>query len=622
MMQRVLAVIICAIAVRAHAAVPPWVRAAVPQTMPALPPSTPAVVLLDSTQFIVGGDVTTYKRRVVKVLTPAGRDSVYAAAFFRYKEGKASIRGWMIDANGKEHEFRDRDAVEASATSFELYSDVHVKMLRPPSIEVGSIFAYEIVEHDRPFETGTIWRFQETIPVQLARFELVLPPAMPYTTKWVHSAAPASNGPSWELHDIPAIADEPRMPEAASLAGWMGVQWGAPRSWSDVGRWFSELASTRLASNADITAKAQSLAEMRALARFTQLDVRYVAVEIGIGGYQPHAAADVFRNRFGDCKDKATLLRAMLRERGIASHYVIVHTTRGMVDPSFPSIASFNHVIIAIHIPRELAKPFPAAIEHPKLGTLLLFDPTSTTTPFGQLPPYLQASRGLLVTEDGGELIELPSLPPEASGLRRVAKLQLDEQGTLRGTIEETRTGSMAAVIRERLLPLGDSERVRWIESTLAHHLAHYTAKDVTIEGLEDPETPLVVRYALTASDYATRVADLLLVRPRVVGAKGEAIVPAAERKYAYVTEGPSVQTDDVEIVLPSSAALDELPKAVKVDTPHVQYASRSTFENGVLHYRRRYSMLSHVVDRDAIPALNEAFAKIGADERASAVFK
>jgi transglutaminase-like putative cysteine protease len=580
------------------------VREAAATPVPPQPSTVKAVVLLDEQALTVDGQLTTRRRRVMKILKPEGRELAYTAAYYE-KTGKVlSMRGWVLEASGKVHDVREREAAEASATSFELYSDTKVKVLQAEDANVGDVVAFETEQREKPYEDRALWRFQGTLPVLRARFSLAT--SLPYETKWVRWTPPAdAAGPSWELRDIPAIEDEPRMPSASSLAGWMGVSWDRRRTWSDVASWFAMLASTRLASTPELAAKAKELGDLRACARFAQLDVRYVAVEIGIGGYQPHHAADVFRNRFGDCKDKATLLRTMLKERGIESHYVLVHTTRGMTEPSFPTIAAFNHVIVAVR----------------ENGKLTFFDPTSTTTPYGQLPSYLQASRGLLVTDNGGELVDLPSHPPETSELRRVARMKLDEQGVLRGTIEETRTGSLAAEFRGYLQPLNAAERVRFVEQFLAHHLGNHTTSDVRIEQLEDVSVPLVIRYSIVANDYATRVADLLVVRPRVVGAKGESLIDV-KRTHAYVTEGPSLHTDDVEIAMPATAALDELPKPVELKTPHVDYTSASSFENGVLKYRRRYVMKALTVPPAEVGALNQAFAKVVADERASAVFK
>ena len=82
------------------------------------------------------------------------------------------------------------------------------------------------------------------------------------------------------------------------------------------------------------------LEKIRALAAFTQRQIRYAAIEIGIGGHQPHAAGDVLGHRYGDCKDKATLLNTMLQEIGIDSYNVMISPQRGLVRPGFPMLCS------------------------------------------------------------------------------------------------------------------------------------------------------------------------------------------------------------------------------------------------------------------------------------------
>jgi hypothetical protein len=612
----------------AFAAVPDWVRAAVPAQLPAVDADTRSIVLLDDTSLTVNnaGEIASRHRRVVKVLTPAGREDAYAAVWFDNDTKLRSLRGWSIDKSGEEYTVKEKDAVETSAADFEVYTDTKMKVLRIPA-DVGSIVAYEYERNERPYLLESTWYFQEDIPVARARFSLMLPQGWTHEVKWLNHAPVQTTGPStWEVQSVPAIADERRRPDVASLAARAGFQFIAPgakaRGWSEIAGWFNALAVPRLGSTPQLQAKARELANMRAIAKFTQRDVRYVAIEIGIGGYQPHAAADVFTKRFGDCKDKVTLLRAMLKETGVDALSVLVHTSRGATDPTYPSMRSFNHVIAAIPVSAEAAKGMRAVVDHPKLGKLLIFDPTSTLTPFGELPEYLQASRGLLVTNDGGELIELPSHAPDASQLRRTAKLQLDEQGTLSGTVEEVRSGAMAAGMRGALQELSVADRIRRIESQIGAHLTNYTTSDVAIEQLDDPERELVIRYKITAPRYAKKVADMLLVRPRVLGEKSEALVDGKKRTYAYVTDGPSLHVDEIEIKMPATLKLDELPEKVETKTAHVQYTSASTFDGGVLRYTRRYSQSAYVLPVDAVAELNKTSAAILADERASAVFK
>jgi len=121
--------------------------------------------------------------------------------------------------------------------------------------------------------------------------------------------------------------------------------------------------------------------------------------------------------------------------------------------------------------------------------------------------------------------------------------------------------------------------------------------------------------------NYAKRVADMLLVRPRVLGQKAEAVVDM-KRTYPYVTEGPSLHSDEVEIRMPAGVKLDELPAKVEIKTPAVQYASASTFTDGVLRYKRHYSLHAYTIPKESLAELNGAWKQILGDERASAVFK
>ncbi|MBI3779758.1 MAG: transglutaminase domain-containing protein, partial [candidate division NC10 bacterium] len=163
---------------------------------------------------------------------------------------------------------------------------------------------------------------------------------------------------------------------------------------------YSGLLSDRLDASTQIKEKTGSLTasknsvldKMRSVSEFVQHDIRYVAIELGIGGWQPHAASDVFQHRYGDCKDKATLMRSMLREIGVDSYHVVINTQRGSVTPDSPARHAFNHAIMAVKLPDGLTDPsLIATMQHPTLGRILFFDPTDPITPFGQIRGDLDA---------------------------------------------------------------------------------------------------------------------------------------------------------------------------------------------------------------------------------------
>src|SRR5208337_3313897 len=334
-------------------------------------------------------------------------------------------------------------------------------------------------------------------------------------------------------------------------------------TWQEMGNWYQNLTSRRRDASAEIKQKVTALTasaatpldKMRALAQFVQHDIRYVAIELGIGGWQPHPAADVFVHRYGDCKDKATLMSSMLHEIGVDSYYVVINAERGSVTPDMPAyVGGFNHVIVAIKLPEGLTDPsLVATMQHPKQGKLLFFDPTNEWTPFGELRGHLQANYGLLVTPDGGELVDLPLQPSRMNGIQRTARLTLAESGTLKGDVEEVRVGDRAWSQRWRLTRVTkDSDRIKPIEELLTDSIPMFRITKATLINLQQTEAPFGFNYSFEAESYGKNAGGLLLVRPRVIGSKSSALLETREpRKYPVEFDAPVWDTDAFYITLP-----------------------------------------------------------------------
>ena len=263
------------------------------------------------------------------------------------------------------------------------------------------------------------------------------------------------------MKDIPAIDLDHVLfrPSERSLAGRMTVHYsgaGLPAptdgTWQSIGEWYQTLSKDRLVATPEITAKANELTagktdfydKTEALAEFVQKQVRYFAIEMGVGGFQPHFAGDIFHNRYGDCKDKATLLSAMLSTVGIHSALMMVDTQRGVIDPDAPSIVG-DHMIAAIEIPKGYDSPKLRSVILASTGRrYLIFDPTWEKTPFGQLEHGLQGSYGLLVEGEKSQIVRLPILPPELNSIHRTGSFQLQPDGSLKGMVTEKRFGDIS----------------------------------------------------------------------------------------------------------------------------------------------------------------------------------
>ena len=632
----------------AHADVPAWVRLAASSAIPKYPDETQAVLLYDETTIVVkdAGEVHAIHRRVYRILHPGGRDRAVFDVSFDKDTRVLSMKGWCLPAGGgKEYEVKEKDAVETQLTEGELFSDTRHRILRIPASEPGATVAYEYEQRERPYILQNIWWFQTQDPVRESRFVLQLPPGWRYKAVWIRhdSVSPQEDGNNqlhWELADVSAIGQEPEMPARQSIEGRMVVNYLPPPgtatnamdSWQDVGKWYAALTTDRRIASpeikqkvSDLTASSKDmLSKIRALAGFAQREIRYVAIEIGIGGYQPHPAESVFANRYGDCKDKATLLAAMLHEIGIDSFYVLVNTSRGVITPDYPPGLNFNHAILAIALPADVRDTdLLAIVDHPRYGRLLLFDPTSTLTPLGYLPSFEQANYGMLAGTAGGELIRMPLLPASTNRLGRTAHLTLSPDGSVTGSVEEFRQGDLAEESRSRLLAAQGADRAKVIESFLGTFLPGFTLTRASVGNLDAYDKVFVLNYQFAVPNYAQFAGDLLLVRPRVLGAKVSTILEEKERKYGIEFEAATLQTDSFELTLPPGYVPDELPPPLKIEYDFASYSSKVEMISGnVLRYTRSYQVKDVMIPPAKLADLKKFFHQILTDEANTAVFK
>ena len=628
----------------AHAAVPDWLRNLAQQPAKKYADDANAVILLDDQETTVkdNGEIVTHERLAFRILRPEGKDYSQYSVHFDAETKLNSFRGWSITAKGQEYESKDKDAFEHSLGSANEFSDTKEKLLIIPGAEVGTVVGFEYEQKRRPYMFQDYWYFQDMIPVEKSRYTLRIPAKWEYRADWLNHAEQKPTEERgmyvWEVSDIPRIEMEFHEPNFRALAGHMIVTLFSEKaahrnseSWNDLGVWYSQLTAGVRDSSPALQAKVQELApatlpmfeRIRALSLFAQRDVRYYAIEIGIGGYRPHPAGEIFSHRYGDCKDKATVLSSMLAQIGVKSYYMPIHATRGIYNEKTPPNSAFNHVILVIQMPEgSFPGKLPAMYEHPKLGHLLIFDPTNDMVPLGQLPFYEQDSFGLLVTDSGGELIHLPVSSPDMNKIRRDAKLKLLPDGTLLGEIEEVRSGYLAMLGREYLQHQTQNDRKKMLEHFWGPNIGNFQIDGFNLENENDIDKDLVLRYKFTASHYGKTAGPLLLVRPRVVGEMAGAFDASKPRHYAYDIDAPFLRSDSVEIILPEGYNVDELPQPAKAIFPFAEYTSKAEKEGNILKYSRQYKMQTTQVPVERIEQLRKLFAQIGIDEKNMAVLK
>ncbi len=631
---------------------PAWMHALVNAPLPSHDEKTNAVLLYSEKIVNVqsADKIKIVERFAYKILRPDGREYGYPVVPFNSPSEKVTaLRGWCIPAQGKDYEVKDKEALEISLPKIdgsELISDVKEKVIRIPASDPGNIIGYEYEIEEKPLLLQDTWYFQDESPVREARYSLQLPAGWEYKAAYLNYAEVkptqgSNNEWQWTVSDVKGIREEAEMPPMDGIKGKMVVYLFPPggpgdrgfSNWQEMGIWYRDLTQGRRDATPEIKQKvveltagaATPLDKMRALAKFVQHDVRYVAIELGIGGHQPHPAAEVFSHKYGDCKDKATLMAAMLREIGIDSYYVVINTERGSITPDMPAHIGFNHAILAIKMPGDISdSSIVATIQHPKLGKILFFDPTSELTPFGHIRGHLQDNYGLLVTPDGGELVQLPRQPATTNTIRRTGTLTLDAAGKLTGSINETRLGDRAWSERWRLLHVtNNADRIKPIEALLSSSLSNFQITKASIVNLQQTDQPFGFNYSFEALNYAKTAGDLLLVRPRVLGVKAQGIMETSEpRQFPIEFEGPVQDIDTFEITIPAGYQVDDLPPPVDADFGFASYHSKTEVKGNVIGYTRTFEVRELSVPVSKADELKKFYRIIASDERNTAVLR
>jgi len=624
---------------------PQWGLDAAKTPTPACVKDAAAVVLFDEYLETVDaqGRATEREREAIRILKPQGRSDAMCGVSYDVDEKINYFREWTIAADQKQYQAQDTDFIDVGDTSVPIMlSTRKSRVVHPPAADVGATIVCESEELLEPYLQETFWQIQTHIPVVFQALEVDLPVGRSYSAAW-HKFPPvkpvevAPNHWRWELKDMPELdlRDVKSRPDWVALAARMSVLWGdaavqgTDNQWRAIGQWQGNLEENRHDPSPEITAKAIELTasapdfytKLTRITDYIQKNVRYFVVERGVGGWQPHYASDIFRNRYGDCKDKTTLLISMLQTIGIHASSLSVDVRRGFVDPAAPSRFG-DHMITAIEVPADVQDPRLKAIAKAKDGKrYLIFDPTNERTPVGNLPSYEQGSFGYLAAGASSQIIALPVLDPDANGTEQKGAFTLAADGTLTGSVDTSHIGSEGALFRRFLKKTDTKEQREDWEKYVA-----YTLPGVTLDAFQfiEPsalDKPLEFHYKVTARQYSHQAGSLLLVRPRVVGSVA---LPFDDKSRIYPIDLDATGRwrDSFDITIPPGYVVDETPDPVSIDVGFASYHSTVSAKANLLHYEREYVVRQVEIPPSKAADFRLLESTILSDEKDSAVLK
>jgi tetratricopeptide (TPR) repeat protein len=358
----------------------------------------------------------------------------------------------------------DGTAVTASASAVQdlsssveriapVYTDWREKHVTVPGLRPGDVLEYAAtLTVVTPLATGQFWvehDFAKSGIVLDEQLEIDVPADRKLTVKTkpgIDSTIAERSGRRVYQWRASRLSNDPEDDKKNGLAILKKMRTEMPAvrmttfiDWNAVGQWYGGLERSARAPTVEIRKKAAELTAGRAtdlekvqvLYEYVAGHFRYVSLSFGVGRYQPHAAADVLRNEYGDCKDKHTLLASLIESIGLKASAALVNSHVD-VDPDFPSPSQFDHVITRTTV----------------AGEEVWLDATAEVAPFRLLLPTLRKKHALVVDDAQSGLRDTPPESPVKQSYAVQIDASLGESGTLSAHVRMAASGDVELLLR------------------------------------------------------------------------------------------------------------------------------------------------------------------------------
>lgn len=490
-----------------------------------------------------------------------------------------------------------------------VYSDIREKHLPVRSLSVGDTLEYQFhvtrTKAEAPNQSWGMDHFAVNAGVVLSQTLTLQAPSGMYLQVWSpkHPASPITkDGVStwtWTSSQLKASAkDESGKMTAADVKDpdenaegqkLPSVAWTTFHTWADVGDWYRGLALQRAEPDAAIRAKAEDLTkdaktpeeQVQAIYRYVAMGTRYVGISLGVGRYQPHAAADVLSYQYGDCKDKDTLLESLMKAKGFTTAPALIGAGIAAV-PDLPTPAVFNHVITTVQLPGADGR--------------IWMDSTAEVAPFRVLLPQLRDVNALLVPASApASLVKTPADPPFPYREVFSGKAVIEPNGTLKGHLDYTAHSDNEVSFR---LMLRQVSPAQWDQAMQYVSSAMGFGGKISNSDLrqDDPSGPVHLRWDYQREEYGDwKNANILPLFPSLEMAS----IDAEKRPEHDIDLGaPRTVEAHTEITLPEGYRVN-LPDAIHVTRPYLTFDKTYHFRDGKVFCDRTVVIKQAKLSRD-----------------------
>lgn len=594
-------------------------------------PDADILVILDEriVEAFEDGRSTKTSRMVFKVMKERGKDYADIDIGYNSRIATASIVYARTITPGGEVLPLRKNATKV-ITPFEKYpsySDYKKLVFSMPGVTLGSIVDYKVViQEKKPTMEGIFssrWIFQGTNPVLLSRYEVIVPKDMKLK---YYPVSPLKDVPLspvtmqqgdkktylWEYKNIPQILGEESMPPWDEVA--FGILLTNLDSWEGFSSWYREKKKGKTEPDRAIKEKVAELTKdlsapkekVEALFNYVKRQIRYVNIDLGKSGYEPASAPEVFKNKYGDCKDKSTLLISMLKCAGIPAYYVAIPTDKvGNWIRYFPYPFQFNHCIVALEKEEEYS----------------FIDPVAENYPLDYLPESDQ-NRDVLIFQDQKTIIaRTPLARPEEKVHYTQYRINVGADGSILAEGKWFGLGGGEAYFRSLFADLTPTEMREVVEESVNKVFPGAKLLECTHSDGNNCKEDFVVKIRLYAEDYCKKAKDFLLFTLPEVG-EGCGDAGKKDRRYPIVSGTNSCNKKEVEFNIPEGHEVYHLPESVEIANPYFEFRSDYRREGEKVIYKEEFVKKAIRIMPENYPAYNRLCQEMGKNSKKEVLFR
>ncbi|HUN55544.1 MAG TPA: DUF3857 domain-containing protein [Smithella sp.] len=515
----------------------------------------------DYTEFFEDGTSITKHIDRIKIFNERGRN--LASKSISYREGYQEVKilfANTIKPDGGVVPLDQKDIQDsAEYAGYEFYTDMRVKKFTMPAVEDGCIIEYASeIKNLKPvlsFDYFDIFLFQNIYPVEKDIMEIVLPAnielkSRSFKTSLTPEIITDGNKKRYMLTNTKQkeIIPESRMPSLLDRETFPQIYLWTLNNWDEISKWYMSLVKEQMISDSELEGFTKHLIagaktdedKINAIFSFVSQNIRYISVLLGPYTHKPHAANEIFHKRYGDCKDKTTLLLTMLKIAGIKGMPALVPSNGKYFDPSIPSLNVFNHVIAVV----------------PFKDKYFWLDATNETAAYNSVP-FSLPTKVFLMNEDGSyRFITTPELDDKNDSYSVDMKYIIDQEGNAAINYHYEYFGKAAEGIRYFFKYSAPEQRKKYFEDR------GIQVKELHLGSFTDTAKPFEIRLTGSLKNLAQKLDEDIMVLSNIISVDSyRDITAASSRMYPINLSQSFYAREKSSYKFPAGFKIKKLPK-------------------------------------------------------------